>query len=177
MDRYMKKIIKLIIVLVLMCFLPTSVYARSMEEERSMCIALNALAKSQCKDPISYSYVGKQGKSIYIYNTFYGSKNKDFFCKVGDSEVTILSRDRLFHRSIEYYIDENDCGVIEYSSAACTDKRVIKCCFAKSEKEIKADKEIDFWHKPIPDLLQEDQKKALEELQNRTAKSSETKPE
>ncbi|WP_245805490.1 hypothetical protein [Desulfovibrio gilichinskyi] len=173
----MKNIVKLIILLFLMCSFPASAHARSMEEERSMCIALNALAKSQCKEPVSYSYVGKQGDSVYIYNTFYGSKDKDFFCKVGDGEVTIISRDRLFHRSVVYSIDENDCGVIEYSAASCTDKRVVKCCFAKSEKEIKADKEVDFWHKPIPELLQEDQKKALENLQNRTVKSSETKPE
>ena len=177
MRGYMKNMVKLIILLVLLCSFPASGYARSMEEERSMCIALNALARSQCKEPSSYSYVGKQGASIYIYNTFYGSKYKDFFCKVNDGEVNILSRDRTFHRSVVYYIDENDCGVIDYSSAACNDHRVVKCCFAKSEKEIKADKEVDFWHKPIPELLQEDQEKALENLQNRTVKASEAKPE
>ncbi|WP_304085619.1 hypothetical protein [Maridesulfovibrio ferrireducens] len=177
MRGYMKNFVQLVMLIVFVCIFSTSANARSMVEERTMCIALSALARSQCKDPASFSYVGKQGESVYIYNAFYGSKYTDFFCKVGEGEVKILSRKRKFRRSIKYYIDDNQCGVIAYSPASCSDRHVLRCCFPKSDKEIKADKEAEFWQKPIPDLLQEDQEKALKALQNRTVKSSETKPE
>ncbi|WP_320170736.1 hypothetical protein [Maridesulfovibrio sp.] len=163
--------------LALFCFLSTSVYARSMEEDRAMCLTLNALARSQCKEPADYSYEGIRQGNIYVYNGFYGAKYTDFFCKIEQGEIRIMSRNKHFRRSIKFYIDENECGIIEYSPASCNDRRVIKCCFPKSEKELKQDREAEFWQRSIPDLLKEDQKKALKALQNRTVKSSETKQE
>jgi len=148
-----------------------------MEEERALCLTRNALARAQCKDPHEFSYVGTKRGNIYIYTGFYGAKYTDFFCKIDNSEITILSRKKKFRRSVKYFIDENECGVIEYFPASCTKRSVIKCCFPKSDKELKADKEAQFWERSIPDLLKEDQENALKELQNRTAKSSETKPE
>ncbi len=172
------KILKLMMVIVLMCFICTPANAgRSMEQEREMCIALNALARSHCKNPAQFSYVGMQGDSIYIFNAFYGSKYTDFFCKVDSGEVIIMSRKKKYRRSVKYYIDENECGIIEYFPAACSETHSIRCCYPKSEKELKADKELEFWQKPIPDLLQEDQDAAMKVLQNKTAKSSETKPQ
>ncbi len=167
----------LIITLAALSQIPSVAQARSMEDERAMCLTRNALARSQCKGPHEFSYVGKQRDNIYIFNSFYGAKYTDFFCKIDNGEITIVSRKKKFRRSVNYYIDENECGVIEYFPASCTKRSVIKCCFPKSEKELKADKEAEFWQRTIPDLLKEDQEKALKELQNRTAKSSETKPE
>ncbi len=140
-----------------------------------MCIALNALARAHCKDPARFNYIGMQGKSIYIFNAFYGSKYTDFFCKVDSGEVIIMSRKKKFRRSVKYYINENECGIIDYFPASCSNKHSIRCCYPKSKKELKADKELEFWQKPISDLLQEDQDAAMKVLQNRTAKSSETK--
>ncbi len=145
-----------------------------------MCLALNALARTQCKTPLDYSYIGKQRADIYIFNSFYGAKYTDFYCKIGQGEIQIMSKNKLFRRSVPYYIDDKECGVIEYFPASCTNKHVIRCCFPKSEKELKADKEAEFWERPIPDLLKEDQKEALEKLhesQNKTVKSSETMQE
>lgn len=167
----------LIITLAALSQIPSVAQARSMEDERAMCLTRNALARSQCKGPHEFSYVGKQRDNIYIFNSFYGAKYTDFFCKIDNGEITIVSRKKKFRRSVNYYIDENECGVIEYFPASCTKRSIIKCCFPKSEKELKADKEAEFWQRTIPDLLKEDQEKALKELQNRTAKSSETKPE
>lgn len=167
----------LIITLAVLSQIPSVAQARSMEDERAMCLTRNALARSQCKDPHEFSYVGKQRDNIYIFNSFYGAKYTDFFCKIDNGEITIVSRKKKFRRSVNYYIDENECGIIEYFPASCTKRSVIKCCFPKSEKELKADKEAEFWQRTIPDLLKEDQENALKELQNRTAKSSETKPE
>ncbi len=166
-----------IIILLVLCHMPAPAHARSMEEERAMCLTRNALARSQCKDPHEYSYVGSKQGDIYIYTTFYGAKYTDFFCKIEDGEITILSRNKKFRRSVKYYIDESECGIIEYFPASCTKRSVIKCCFPKSKKELKADKEAEFWQRSIPDLLKEDQENALKELQNKTSKSSETKPE
>ena len=167
----------LIIILTVLCHVPSPAQARSMEEERALCLTRSALARAQCKDPHEFSYVGKQRGNIYIYNSFYGAKYTDFFCKIDNGEITIVSRKKKFRRSVNYYIDENECGIIEYYPASCTKRSVIKCCFPKSEKELKADKEAEFWERSVPDLLKEDQEKALKELQNKTAKSSETKPE
>ncbi|TIH16459.1 hypothetical protein D0S45_08565 [Marinifilum sp. JC120] len=148
-----------------------------MEEERAMCLTRSALARSQCKDEHEFSYVGKQRGNIYIFNSFYAAKYTDFFCKIENGDITIISRNKKFRRSVKFYIDENECGVIEYFPASCTRRSVIKCCFPKSKKELKADKELEFWQRSVPDLLKEDQEKAIKELQNRTTKSSETKPE
>lgn len=153
------------------------VHARSMEEERAMCLARNALARAQCKDPSDFSYVGTQRGNIYIFNGFYGAKYTDFYCKVDSGEILIMSKKKLFRRSVKYYLTEDECGIIEYFPASCTRRNVIRCCFPKSEKELKADKEAEFWQRTIPDLLKEDQAQALQELQNKTSKSSETKQE
>ncbi|WP_320005967.1 hypothetical protein [Maridesulfovibrio sp.] len=162
-------------ILFVLIHIPSPAQARSMEEERAMCLTRNALARAQCKDPHEFSYVGSKGGDIYIYNGFYGAKYTDFFCKIDDGEITILSRKKRFRRSVNYYIDENECGIIEFFPASCTKRSVIECCFPKSEKELEADKEAKFWERPIPELLKEDQEEALEELHNSTAKSSETK--
>lgn len=166
-----------VITIIVMFAVPSLVHARSMEEERAMCLARNALARSQCKTSSDFTYMGTQQGDIYIFNGFYGAKYTDFYCRVDPGEVLILSKNRLFRRSVKYYIDENECGVMNYSPAGCTERHIVRCCFPKSEKEIKADKEAEFWQRTIPDLLKEDQEQALRELQNRTAKSSETKPE
>ena len=172
----MRSLLLIIILFVLSC-IPSPAQARSMEEERAMCLTRRALARAQCKDPHEFSYVGTKSGNIYIYTSFYGAKYTDFFCKINDGEITILSRKKRFRRSVKYFIDENECGIIEYFPASCTKRSVIKCCFPKSEKELEADKEAKFWERSIPELLKEDQEKALEELHNSTAKSSETKPE
>jgi len=142
-----------------------------------MCLARSALARAQCKEPFEFSYVGTQRGNIYIFNGFYGAKYTDFYCKVDPGEIIIVSKNKLFRRSVKYYIDEKECGIIEYFPASCTRRKVVRCCFPKSEKELKADKEAEFWQRTIPDLLKEDQDQALKELQNRTSKSSETKQE
>ncbi len=172
---------KIVLIAVLSLFVFSSVaHARSMEEQRAMCLTLNALARAQCKNPADYSYVGVKQGNIYVYNGFYGAKYTDFFCKIDSGEIMIMSRNKKFRRSVKYYIDENECGIIDYFPASCNDRHQIRCCFPKSEKELKADKEAEFWQRTIPDLLKEDQEEALKELkemQNRTVKSSETKPE
>ncbi|WP_239060987.1 hypothetical protein [Desulfovibrio sp. JC022] len=165
------------LVLFVLSHVPSPAQARSMEEERAMCLTRSALARSQCKDPHEFSYVGKKRGNIYIFNSFYGAKYTDFFCKIENGDITIISRNKKFRRSVKFYIDENECGIIEYYPASCTRRSVIKCCFPKSDKELKADKEMEFWQRSVPDLLKEDQENALKELQNRTTKSSETKPE
>lgn len=162
--------------LIVFCSFSSAAHARSMEEERALCLTRNALARSQCKDPADYSYVGKQGDNIYIYNAFYGAKYRDFFCKIDSGEIRIMSRNKRFRRSVKYFIDENECGIIDYSPASCNSRGEIKCCFPKSEKELRQDREAEFWDRPIPELLREDQEEALGELQNRTVKSSETRP-
>lgn len=172
----MRSVLLIIILFVLSC-IASPAQARSMEEERALCLTRNALARAQCKDPHEFSYVGTKRGNIYIYTGFYGAKYTDFFCKIDNGEIAILSRKKKFRRSVKYFIDENECGIIEYFPASCTKRSVIKCCFPKSEKELKEDKEAQFWERSIPDLLKEDQEKALKELQNSTAKSSGTKPE
>ncbi|WP_432735393.1 hypothetical protein [Maridesulfovibrio sp. FT414] len=172
----MKKILLAVLVGIL-CLGATAAFARSMEEERAMCLTRQALARAQCKDPADYSYVGVQQGDVYVYNGFYGAKYTDFFCKLTPGEIMIISRNKKFRRSVKYYLDENECGIIDYFPASCNDRHEIRCCFPKSEKEIKADREAEFWQRTIPDLLKEDQEEALKELQNRTSKSSEAKPE
>lgn len=166
--------------LIFICGISSLAHARSMEEERAMCLTLNALARAQCKKPSEYSYIGVRQGNVYVYNGFYGAKYRDFYCKIDQGEIHILSRNKRFRRSVKYYIDENECGIIDYFPASCNERHQIRCCFPKSEKELKEDKEAEFWQRTIPDLLKEDQQEALEELsemQNRTSKSSEAKPE
>lgn len=166
-----------IVALVFLSSFPVSAHARSMEQERALCLTRHALARSQCKAPHEFSYVGTKRGNIFIFTGFYGAKYTDFYCKIENGEITILSRKKKFRRSVKYYIDENECGVIEYFPASCTKRSVIKCCAPKSAKELKADKEAEFWRRTVPDLLKEDQENAFKALQNRTVKSSETKPE
>lgn len=85
----------LIIILFVLSHVPSTAQARSMEEERALCLTRNALARAQCKDPHEFSYVGTKRGNIYIYTGFYGAKYTDFFCKIDNSEITILSRKKI----------------------------------------------------------------------------------
>ncbi|WP_245577852.1 hypothetical protein [Maridesulfovibrio bastinii] len=171
---------KFVIILLLSCFMfPQTVFSGRGEEDRSKCIALEALARSQCKDPLDYVFVGKYSEDVYIYNTFYGSRYRDFFCKVQveNGTVTILSRKRKFRRQIEFHMDKDGCALINFEHAGCPKRRPVRCCLPKTAESEKKDKEDAFWDRPVPELLKEDQKAALEELQNRTSKASEATPE
>lgn len=169
---------KILIFMLVVCFIsPVTVFADRREDERAKCVALEALARTQCKDPIDYSFVGKYKEDVYIFNTFYGSKYKDFFCKVDKSSIKILTRKKTFRRVVDYKIDSDGCAVIDYQSASCPHRGKIRCCLPKTEDDKKKAKEDEFWDRPVPDLLKEDQKEAIKELQNRTSKASESTQE
>lgn len=167
----------LIMIILSVIIFPGSALSGRRENDRDKCIALEALARSQCKDTMDYSYVGKREGNIYIFNTFYGSRYRDFFCKVDKDSIIILSRKKTFRRDIEYRIDADGCAVIDYQSGSCPKRGVVRCCIPKSAEDKKNDKEAEFWDRPVPELLKEDQLKAIQDLKNRTAKASESKQE
>lgn len=131
-------------------------------DEMDFCICRNVLSRMLCKDPNEFNLVGKIKDGLYIYSVFYANKETKFYCGVGSKFVKVqgVSKRRIT-RSIPYSFDpEENCGLVEFSSPECPVYAPVTCCAEKEADQRKAD---EFWDKPIPQLLDEDLREALEQ--------------
>ncbi|WP_147822118.1 hypothetical protein [Salidesulfovibrio onnuriiensis] len=121
------------------------------------------MAKMMCKDVIDFNYVAKVRDGVYLFSTFYANKEAKFFCGVGGGYIKVQGKDFLkTTRTIPYTFDRpSKCSIVEYSNPECPDMRRIVVC---AEKTLDEQATEDFWNRPIPDLLDEDLRRALEGL-------------
>ncbi|WP_338669891.1 hypothetical protein [Pseudodesulfovibrio methanolicus] len=138
--------------------------ARASEfQDMDICLGKQVLGRILCKDPHEINYVAKVRDNIYLFSVFYAKQEARFVVGISDSKIRVQGREFLkLTRTIPYDFDKNTkCAVVEYSSSECTRTDPIVCCSEKTEEDVKEQK---FWDRPIPDLLEEDLKKALEVL-------------
>ena len=130
-------------------------------KDMDICLGRQLVARVLCKDPIEINYVSRVRDNIYLYSVFYAKKETHFFVGIYNDIIRIQGKE--FHtvtRSIPYHFDATaKCGVVDYAVAACpTDERIV-CC---SQKTIEDELDDNFWNRPIPDLLEEDLRKAVQ---------------
>jgi hypothetical protein len=129
--------------------------------DMDICLGKQILGRILCKDPQEINYVAKVRDNIYLFSVFYAKQEARFVVGISDSKIRVQGREFLkLTRTIPYDFDKTSkCAVVEYSSAECTRTDPIVCCSEKTEEDVQEQK---FWDRSIPDLLEEDLKKALE---------------
>lgn len=121
------------------------------------------MAKMMCKDQMDFNYVSKVRDGVYLFSAFYANSEVGFYCAVGGGYVKVKGVKYLkVTRTIPYTFDRpSKCSIVEYSNPECPDYRRIVVC---AEKTLDEQATEDFWNRPIPDLLDEDLQRALEDL-------------
>ena len=130
-------------------------------QDMDICLGRQLVARILCKDPIEVNYVSKVRENIYLYSVFYAKKETHFFVGVYSDMIRIQGKE--FHtvtRSIPYHFDATaKCGVVDYATADCPTAERIVCC---SQKTVEEELDEKFWDRPIPDLLEEDLRNAIQ---------------
>jgi hypothetical protein len=137
-------------------------------QDMDICLGRQIVARILCKPTNEVNYVSKVRDNIYLFSAFYAKKETHFFVGVYKSMIRVQGKEfQTVTRSIPYHFDATaKCGVVDYSTANCLSTERIVCCSQKTVEEELDDK---FWDRPIPDLLEEDLRKA-------TQNSNSTKP-
>lgn len=131
--------------------------------DMDICMGRQLLARILCKDPLEINYVARVQDSIYLFSVFYARQEARFVVGISSDTIRVQGKEFLkLTRTISYTFDETSkCGVADYSNPECIYREPVVCCSEKTEEE-KLDQK--FWDRPIPDLLEEDLRKALDSL-------------
>lgn len=131
--------------------------------DMDICLGRQLLGRVLCKDPLEINYVAKVQESIYLFSVFYARQEARFVVGISSDRIQIQGKEFLkLTRTIPYTFDKTSkCGVAEYFNTECMNREPVVCCSEKTEEE-KMDQK--FWDRPIPDLLEEDLRKALDSL-------------
>lgn len=157
----MRHIIRLTLILVaLAAFAQPSPASDYMDMD--ICLGKQVVARILCKDPVEVSYVSRVKEHVYLFSVFYADRNARFFVGVYKNMIRVQGKDyQTLTRSIPYHFDaESKCGVVDYAVSDCLTTERIVCC---SEKTIDEKLDDRFWDRPIPDLLEEDLRKAVQD--------------
>ena len=132
-------------------------------QDMDICLCTGALARELCKDPSDIFLVGQVRSDLYLFSVFYANQETKFFCGVNKNNVKLQGKEwRKVTRTIPYQFDKGSkCGVLEHSVSDCPNYERLVCCSQKTEEEKLDD---DFWVKPIPELLDEDLRQAIEDM-------------
>lgn len=149
----------IIAVVVSLAPLAAEAQQRDMETMR-LCLCKNIMARMFCKDPADFNYVAKVRENLYLFSVFYANKPAKFYCGTGKDYVRIQGLDivKTTHTIPYFYDTPSGCGVVSYANQECPKNEQAVCCAPKTVEDKKAD---DFWDRSIPELLDEDLKKAL----------------
>jgi len=133
-------------------------------QDMDICLGKAVVARVICKDPLEVNFVARVKKDIYLFSVFYARQEARFIVGVTDKTIRIQGKEFLkLTKTIPYHFDEDaKCGVVDFSTPDCPNPEPIVCCSEKTSEE-KLDEK--FWGRPIPDLLDEDLRKALEEYE------------
>lgn len=133
--------------------------------DMDICLGKQVVARILCKDVIEVNYVSRVRPNLYLYSVFYASREARFFVGVYNDMIRVQGKEfQTITRSIPYHFDEvAKCAVVDYSVPDCPTTERIVCC---SQKTVEEQLDEKFWDRPIPELLDEDLKNALEADKN-----------
>lgn len=130
-------------------------------QDMDICLGRQVIARALCKDPVEINYVSAVRDNINLFSVFYAKKEARFFVGVYKDMIKMQGKDYLtVTRTIPYHFDATaKCGVVEFSPPDCPTTQRIVCC---SKKTVEDELDEKFWNRPIPELLEEDLRNALE---------------
>jgi len=130
-------------------------------QDMDICLGKAIIGRLLCKDPNEISYVAKVRDNINLFSVFYAKKETRFFVGVYSDMIRVQGKE--FHtvtRSISYNFDKTaKCSVVDFTTGDCPNKDRIVCC---SDKTVEEKLDDTFWNRPIPELLEEDLRNAIQ---------------
>ncbi|WP_203529646.1 hypothetical protein [Pseudodesulfovibrio sp. JC047] len=130
-------------------------------EDMDICLGKKVLARALCKDPLEINYVARVRKNIYLFSVFYARQESRFVVGISNSKIRIQGKEFLtLTQTIPYEFDTTSkCAVVKFTTPECRNAPPIVCC---SEKTVEEKLDEKFWDRPVPDLLEEDLRRALD---------------
>ncbi|MBG0791752.1 MAG: hypothetical protein H0S80_14775 [Desulfovibrionaceae bacterium] len=165
---------RIIASLVLAVLAATPAFASEFED-MDICLGRAVIARAICKDPLDVNFVTKVKDNIYLFSVFYARQEARFVVGVTDKMIRVQGKEFLkLTKSLPYHFDKDSkCAVVEFSIPDCPVSEPIVCCSEKTTEEKLDDK---FWGRSIPDLLDEDLKKAFEEYEQEQEQGADQEP-
>lgn len=129
--------------------------------DMDVCLGKQIIGRVLCKNPSEINYVTRVRDNIYLFSVFYAKNEAFFFVGVYNDQIRVQGKDfQKVTRTIPYNFDKlAKCGVVDYVTSDCSTTERIVCCSQKTMEEQLDDK---FWDRPIPELLEEDLRNALQ---------------
>jgi hypothetical protein len=129
--------------------------------DMDICLGRRVLARMLCKPVEEINYVSKLREDMYLFSVFYANRETHFFVGVGSDFIRVQGKEfKTVTRTISYTFDSaSRCGMVDYVTPGCPASGRIVCCAPKSAEDKLED---TFWDRPIPELLEEDLRKALQ---------------
>lgn len=129
--------------------------------DMDICLGRQIVARVLCKRPEDVDYVARVRDNVYLFTVFYANRKARFFVGVYNDMIRVQGKDyQTATRTIPYHFDKvSKCAVVDYSVSDCPNSERIVCC---SEKTVDEKMDEKFWDRPIPELLEEDLRNALE---------------
>ena len=133
-------------------------------QDMDICLGKAVIARAICKSPLEVNYVAKVKDNIYLFSVFYAKQEARFIVGVTGNMIRIQGREYLkLTKTLQYHFDKDaKCGVVNFSIPDCPTSEPIVCCSEKTSED-KLDEK--FWGRTIPELLDEDLRKALEDYE------------
>ncbi len=168
----------LVLVLAAALALPLSAQAMG-RDDMNVCLCKQVLARTLCKEPVDFNYVGKIGDATYLLNVFYGSKESRFYCTMTERNIVINGKTkRQLVRTIPYEYDASTLSAtVNYSVPECPVGRKIYCRSSKTLMDKRRDEEDKFWNRPVPEILEDELKFGIASERNATEEDFTISPE
>jgi hypothetical protein len=130
-------------------------------EDMDICLGRQVLARLLCKPVEEINYVSRMRDGLHLFSAFYANRETHFFVGVDKHTIKVQGKEfKTVTRTISYHFDPTaKCGVVDYKTPGCPVTGRIVCC---AEKTVEDTLEEKFWNRPIPELLEEDLRRALE---------------
>ncbi|MFH1913962.1 MAG: hypothetical protein ABIK45_06795 [Pseudomonadota bacterium] len=156
----MRPITQLILSLAVLVCLAVPAKAEELQD-MEICLGRLTLARLLCKPADEINYVSKMRDGLYLFSVFYANRETHFFVGVDRDAIRIQGREfKTVTRTISYHFDTaSKCAVVDYKTPGCPMTGPIVCCAVKTEDDRQED---SFWNRPIPELLEEDLRRALQ---------------
>ncbi len=159
-----------LLALLLLESVPGAALALSDTDELNICLCRNVAARILCKDVEDFDYVTTQSDGTHVFTVFYADKKRQIQCYVSDSLVQIKAHlKHMEYHSVPYDLNPAEmCATVDLAVPQCPARWPIRCCAEKSPDDIQEEKSLEFWSRPVPELLKDELESGIAREQNAT---------
>ncbi|MDD4732528.1 MAG: hypothetical protein PHX58_11395 [Desulfovibrio sp.] len=127
-------------------------------QTRDICLCREVIARTLCKDPDEVEFIDRyMDTNTYSFTVFYAKKPERFICNVSGTEIRIKGKAwaPILRTITLKRTPEGNCMDLNYSVPECP-RPPVRCCEPERAEDVLEQKALDFWSRPIPDLLEDE---------------------